>query len=226
MRNSLTNSFISLLILLNSTIISAGDEFIVDKNSLVDNKPINDYVNSWWQWAVSMSSSLSPVKDTTGQFCHINQKGKVWFLSGGYGTSKIKRKCSIPKDKLIFFPVINMLHYPSALSKPSCKSVKQSASINNQFLISFKVEVDGQKYLNPALHRYGSVECFDLIKLQKSNLNASQIFPSATDGYWIMLNPLSKGKHSIAFHAEYHNPNNAYGTMIQDIEYDIEIYEP
>jgi hypothetical protein len=38
-----------------------------------------------------------------------------------------------------------------------------------------------------------------------------------------MLKPLSLGKHTIKFRAEYHNPDQVYGMMIQDIEYQIDI---
>lgn len=225
MKKSLKYKNIYMLVLLfNFNITSANDEVIVERNGIVDGKPISDYVNHWWQWAVSMSSSQSPVRDNSGQFCHINQKGSVWFLSGGYGSSKISRKCSIPKDKYIFFPVINMLYYPPEHSKPSCESVKKSASVNNQFLNSFKVEIDGNKYVNPVFYRYGSVDCFDLMKLKTNIFNMARVFPAATDGYWVMLNPLSVGKHKIAFGAEYYNPNNSYGMMVQDIEYEIEVF--
>ena len=59
------------------------------------------------------------------------------------------------------------------------------------------------------------------------NTNKNQsVYPSATDGYWMMLKPLKEGTHKIKFRAEYNDPGHAFGRMVQDIEYDINIYTP
>lgn len=187
----------------------------------------HEYANMWWQWAVSMNSAESPVIDKTGEKCGVNQAGPVWFLAGGYGTSKIRRECSIPSDKYIFFPVINTIFYPSdPEANLSCESVKKEAAVNNQHLRSFKVAVDDQVLVNPVFHRVSSNKCFDLVARKENNPKQLEAYPSATDGYWIMLKPLSVGTHRISFHAEYHQPGRIYGKMTQDIEYIIEIHEP
>ena len=180
----------------------------------------------WWQWAVSMPQDESPVRDAVGTHCGINQAGPVWFLAGGYGSSSIHRKCDIPSDKYIFFPVINTLNFPrNNFTKLKCKDVKKAASLDNQYLYSFKVEIDGHKFVNPAFYRQSSKKCFDLAARSPGPSGHSHAYPSATDGYWIMLKPLPVGKHKIAFRAQYDLDDADYGRMIQNIRYDINVYK-
>jgi len=37
---------------------------------------------AWWNWALSSPFETNPLTDTTGEFCHTNQAGNVFFLAG------------------------------------------------------------------------------------------------------------------------------------------------
>lgn len=205
-----------------STISSTDANNIVSHDDTVDGISQSDFVNMWWQWAVSMPSQDSPVRDKTGINCDVNQAGPVWFLAGGYGSSKIQRTCAIPADKHIFFPVINMLYYPQNLtSVPTCDQVKRGAALNNNHLISFVLKIDDKKYINPVFFRQASGHCFDLTA-RKPN-EKMRVYPAATDGYWVMLKPMTEGMHKISFRAEYNNPESGFGRMVQDIAYELKI---
>ena len=69
--------------------------------------------------------------------------------------------------------------------------------------------------------RISSPECFDLFGLLPDEYEAPYVYPAAADGFWIMLKPLSKGTHSLKFHAMYNREDGAYGKMAQDIEYEL-----
>src|SRR3972149_2756089 len=58
----------------------------------------------WWQWALSMPVDKNPLLDTAD--CSKGQSGKVWFLAGTFGGS-VERKCTMPAEKAILFPIIN-----------------------------------------------------------------------------------------------------------------------
>lgn len=219
----LTSAIVLSLLLLQDTACADAGDVVTGSDSIYDRSQA-EYANAWWQWAVSMPEKDSPIKDRVGVNCDVNQEGPVWFLAGGFGTSRIHRKCRIPADRYLFFPVINMLYFPNgADASPTCDSVKESASLNNQYLRSFKVVVDDRKYVNPAVFRHGSQQCFDLIARKPGIYHPETVYPSATDGYWVMLKPLAPGRHNIAFSAEYNRPDSAYGRMSQDIEYSIEV---
>ncbi|MFD7028537.1 hypothetical protein ACFWAR_10950 [Streptomyces sp. NPDC059917] len=60
----------------------------------------------WWKWALSAPSGRSPVEDTTGEHAHWRQPADVWFLAGTYG-GRVVRRCTVPTDRPLFFPVLN-----------------------------------------------------------------------------------------------------------------------
>ena len=221
-----------LLVLIPANFAVANDDNVAVLKDTVDGKSLNEYANIWWQWAASMPDKQSAVSDRTGKFCDLNQHGPVWFLAGGYGSSKIKRQCTIPKDKYLFFPVINMVYYDKSVPDPekprpklSCDQAKALAALNNDKLNSFVVTIDNQKIVNPAAYRYSSPECFDLMALIPKEYKAPTVYPSASDGYWIMVKPLAVGPHKITFHGEYGRDGGSYGHSIQDIEYELEIVD-
>ncbi len=187
----------------------------------VEGKHLSTYANMWWQWTYTMPRDMSPVVDRTGEKCHVNQQGDVWFLAGGYGSSQIKRTCEIPEGKYIFFPVINMLYSFNGDIEVSCEEAKRWASLDNDELLTIEIELDSMVATNPAHSRIASEECFDLLGLVPEEYDAPRIFPSAADGFWIMLKPLTKGKHTLKFNAQYDREKGAFSKMAQDIEYDL-----
>src|SRR4051812_12500754 len=100
------------------------EDMTADPELVISKHPIPDYVNIWWQWAYSTPDEINPVRDITGENCHQGQSGDVWFLAGGFGSSTIKRKCEIPANKYIFFPVINMAYYKPNGGTLSCEEAK------------------------------------------------------------------------------------------------------
>ncbi|NQZ86118.1 MAG: hypothetical protein HRT54_00895 [Colwellia sp.] len=186
-------------------------------------KALHQYANIWWQWTSSMSDKISPVRDKTGEKCHVNQQGDVWFLAGGFGTSKIQRHCIIPQGKHIFFPIINMAYWPENNISKTCEEVKQESALNNSELYFVYAELDGLSIPNMRNNRIKSENCFDLHELLARTQAAKKVYPAATDGYWLMLRPLSKGIHSLKFNAQYQHDSAVHGNMMQDIEYTLEV---
>ncbi|MBA6230957.1 MULTISPECIES: hypothetical protein [unclassified Colwellia] len=195
----------------------------VKTNEIVAGKALHQYANIWWQWTRTMGDENSPVRDKTGQYCDVKQSGDVWFLAGGYGTSKIKRHCIIPYGKYIFFPIINMGYWPERDVSRTCEEVKQESALNNSELYFVYAELNGYSIPNMRNNRIKSNNCFDLHELLAEIEPTKKVYPAATDGYWLMLRPLSKGIHSLKFNAQYHHQTAIHGNMMQDIEYTIEV---
>jgi hypothetical protein len=60
----------------------------------------------WWQWALGVGASKSPILDEDGKSCAEQQpSGTVWFLAGSAG-QPVKRTCKVPADRGLFFPVL------------------------------------------------------------------------------------------------------------------------
>lgn len=197
------------------------DGYVVELDEVVANTDRPTFANDWWQWASSMPSRESPVSDTTGANCGVNQRQDVWYLAGGYGTSLIKRSCSVPSDRYIFFPVINMLVYPSQGSTQTCDDMKAMAAENNDRFVYIRVFLDGSQVKNAERFCVASDDCFDLSARVPATASAPSFSPSATGGYWIMLRPLPIGSHHLKFQAFYTNPDSGFGDMVQNITYDL-----
>jgi len=200
---------------------SSFEDFMAPPELTIGEKRISEFPNLWWQWAYSTPREINPVRDITGENCHQGQSGDVWFLAGGFGSSNIKRKCQVPAGKYIFFPVINMVYWKPQNGTLSCEKAKEYAALNNDTLISIDLELDSKKASNPAHTRISSDQCFNIFSRVPDKANFYNAYPSATDGFWVMLSPLPEGKHVLKFQAKYNRENGAFGKMAQDIEYEL-----
>jgi len=198
-------------------------DYVVEADEQVDGRPLHIYANEWWKWAYSMPDDRSPVIDTHGALCHVNQTGPVWFLAGGYGSSKIHRTCTIPAEQHIFFPVINVVYYTPPGVQQTCETAKRNAARNNHGFVFIRVSLNGERLENAERFRLASAECFDIFARIPEEYNAPSAAPSATDGFWIMLKPLPSGTHRLEFRAFYTEQGSSIDNMVQNISYDLTI---
>jgi len=153
-----------------------------------------DWSRSWWQWAASFDRSESPIADKTGGLCRSKQTGAVWFLAGTYGTRRTVRTCTVPSGKYLFFPLINYVVYPVEGMPLTCASATQTAARVTLDVSSLVLEIDGKRFKDLEVHRQATRECFDL-----NALSGGGVAPSAANGYYVMLRPLSRGTHILNF---------------------------
>jgi hypothetical protein len=170
----------------------------------IDSKPFGktygDWSAAWWQWAVSIPTAKSPLKDNTGANCGQGQSGPVWFLAGTFGGAA-ERTCSIPAGKAIMFPVYNgecsYVEYPQYKTEAALASC---AKDQIDKVTNLAASIDGVNIPNLKQYRTQSASLFDLVL---PNNNVFGLTPGATksvaDGFWIILQPLSASKHEIHF---------------------------
>ena len=182
-----------------------------------------ELANQWWQWAMASPRPSSPVSDRTGERCANGQQGDVWFLAGGYGSSKIRRKCTVPAGKTLFFPLINMVYWPTpdGVETFTCDRAKKLAALNNDTAIDLFAEIDGQAVEHLKQYRLASQQCFDVFSRVPAAQKTYKAYPSSTDGYWLQIKPLSPGRHTLKFGGRYNRNSADYGRMVQDIEYEL-----
>ena len=186
----------------------------------LEGQSMADLSAQWWQWAMSSPTPENPVKDVTGEHCAVNQQGPAWFLAGGFGSSKIRRRCVVPAGKHLFFPAVNMVYYPQyEHSNVTCAAAQAGAALNNDSALDVFLTIDGQPVADTQRHRVRTTECFNVFARVPAQYGAPDAFPSASDGYWFLLPPLARGEHVLKFGGRYVSGADDYGNMVQDIEY-------
>jgi hypothetical protein len=172
----------------------------------------------------------NPQIDTTGENGVVRQRGSVWFLAGVFGGGTVTRISSLPEGKALFFPVFNdvEINTPNVCgSGPDNVPVKilramSAANVNRAANLS--VTVDGIVVKN--LRRVQS-EVFEIALpansifvplCPRSSVPAGVYSPAVSDGYYVLLNPLRVGNHTLHFYAE-----NPAGTLAQSVTYNLTV---
>jgi hypothetical protein len=159
----------------------------------------------WCRWMLSIPRKDNPALDKNGKKCSMNQHDKyVWFLTGTFGNIHIvKRKCTIPSGKAIFFPILvkeDSLKEDSDL-KTELQLINRSRDATNR-MMHIEATIDGKKMGELNSYRVQS-EVFDLTFPQN---NVYDVTPGPTrsvcDGYWLFVKPFRTGKHYIYFKGE------------------------
>src|SRR5258706_4066400 len=55
-------------------------------SAVADSNDFKKLSADWWQWALSIPTSVNPLTDTTGEHCNVGQRGEKWFLAGFFVT--------------------------------------------------------------------------------------------------------------------------------------------
>jgi hypothetical protein len=170
----------------------------------------------WWQNALSIPTSVNPLLDTTGQSCMLGQRDPMWFLAGNAFGVATARTCTVPAGETLFFPVINnvVFNSPGICQSDVSYSVDELRAQIAPFIDSatnLYVKVDGKRV--SGLMRIKS-DVFATALPDDNLFNApctSQglgtipagvYSPSVDDGYYVLLKPLSIGRHVLHIHAE------------------------
>lgn len=124
-------------------------------NVCIDKKFCTNLAIQWWKWAYSFPKQNNPILDVDGRYCDVGQKGNVWMLAGSAETISYNRECTIPKDKVIFFPIFNsacsFIEFPNLKTKEdliNCaksaqdKALDLKATLNNTELPHVRVAAD------------------------------------------------------------------------------------
>ncbi len=181
----------------------------------------------WQEWALSIPTPVNPQLDNTGANCMIGQRGSKWFLAGTFGGGTAMRTCSVPDDRVLFFPLINAVNIntPNVCGQgPANVSVKalraaSAASIDGATNVS--AELDGVP-----VHRVQRMQSdvfavalpednvFDAPCAQAGlgNVPAGIFSPAVDDGIYATIPPLTAATHTLHIHAE--NPSQGFNVDV------------
>lgn len=137
----------------------------------------------WLQWAASSKTACNPIADTTGMYADVEQPEDVWFLAGCFG-GEVMRRCTIPANKKLFFPVFNFWMTENYEAPDLSKSYGY-------------LNIDGEEIELDSIHTTRKT----VIKGVWDNPVTGTIFglPMFICGFWKLVEPLSIGQHEIYF---------------------------
>jgi hypothetical protein len=184
----------------------------------------------WWQWALGIPGAVNPLTDTTGVQCAQRQVDEVWFLVGSTSPDPVVRTCEVPAGKALFFPLINNFYGASLNDPPETRTeafVRAAGSCTEPAQISVWIDdVTVPKPTRFFTGASGSQSPFFNVQLPPGNLFGVDetvvpelvLSPSAEQGYYLFVRPLSPGPHTLRWIASGCTPGNA-----QDITYHLTV---
>ena len=193
----------------------------------------------WWKWAIGVPASVNPGLMDGAVDCGVMQgafldgpkKGHVWFLVGTFGSGFAFRSCDIPTGTSLFFPLINAF-FGAFLSDPPETRTEEflRAQVDCEANALF-VQIDGIEVRNP-IQYLAQGPLFDVQVPEDNIFGVGEdvipqllLSPSAQQGYYIFLRPLSPGQHTIQWMAQW-TCLEPPGLFSEDITYEITVRPP
>jgi hypothetical protein len=161
---------------------------------------------AWWQYVLSIPISANPTFDATGQHCGVHQTGLVFFLAGEGDGKTVTRECTVPSDTPLFIPIINAecsnVEQPPFFGSTDAERLACAQDLIDGVSIgSLKATIDGVEVHGLRDFRVQSPP-FDFTMPAQNNIlyvSGETAGRSESDGYWLMLEPLSPGPHVLHF---------------------------
>lgn len=189
----------------------------------------------WWQWLLAIPAATNPALDTTGENCAVGQVGPVWFLAGTFGGDPVTRYCTVPEGKALLVTVLNAAYgagtYDCDPSVPGTlcdlNALRSSVAKFVDTATRLELTVDGGAVRNVADYRVQS-PAFELTLPEDNfwtvfglDLDPGKYSPHVSEGYWLLLEPLPAGEHTIHFEAEGVRDNGS--PFLVDVTYHLTI---
>ncbi|MBP0595684.1 hypothetical protein J8I87_39825 [Paraburkholderia sp. LEh10] len=207
---------------------AVGGGSVFFPSGATDGNTYGDWSTVWWQHMTSI-----PFDPTTN--CGYGQSGPVWFLAespSGKGAQSLS--CTVPAGKAIFVPIINVecstLEKPPFSTSPNgmpngnfgCadeESCRRCATTYGDHIVAsdLNASIDNTPVTNLTTFRAASPPFTFNAANKNVFINAVGRGTSASDGYWLLVRPLSVGTHTIRLHGSFDILNN----FTEDVVYTI-----
>jgi hypothetical protein len=140
------------------------------------------------------------------------QSGPVWFLGGTLASTEVEgvwygtaiRNGTVPVGKALFFPVLDSECSTLEGNGTTDAELRACAAFWASFATGLSCEVDGKAVekleayrVQSPLYTFGPLPEGNVLQGWGYEAPAGATSPSVSDGYFLMLAPLSAGKHTI-----------------------------
>jgi hypothetical protein len=176
-----------------------GAVVIVPGGSTVAGKSIGEWTADWWNWSTAGPGNV--FADADGSVATQNQTAPVFFVAGTQGGAPVTRSFEIPAGKFVLFPLINIIVANGP--DPGFASTQEEANAFGDTGIDpakLFANLDGVDAADLASHREKSPVNFTWTVQPGTGQFTPGTFTDAnSDGYWLMLEPLDAGAHTLIF---------------------------
>ncbi|MBL0408002.1 hypothetical protein JKG68_29320 [Microvirga aerilata] len=168
---------------------------------------VKDWTANWWTWALQAPLERNPLLDTTGEDADVGNTGPVFYLAGNLSEDpSVERRFTVPEGHPVLIPVQNFVSIPFE-TDPAGYAAEQvalwEASVD---VTSLSATIDGDSVENIEEYLVKSDPFTPGQPQAGSLLNASlppelppedDLYPSLSSGYWLMIEGLTPGQHTI-----------------------------
>jgi hypothetical protein len=155
-----------------------------------------EWTARWWQWVLSIAKTDNPLVDQNGKNCVNNQSGPVWFLAGALKGSA-ERSCTIPADKAILFPIINVEASVAEGDGSTEEELSAGVKFEMDQITDMRAVISGTNLDELKQYRIQS-PLFNATLPADNVLGLSaQSTKMMSEGYWLFLKPLKPGNYHL-----------------------------
>jgi hypothetical protein len=168
---------------------------------------IKDWTENWWTWALQAPAATNPLNDPTGDWSDINNTAPVYFVAGTLFEGTAKRTFTVEAGRPLLIPVLNNIvlepedpTVPDPMADANADLDLWEGSVSDlsavidgvpvQNLSAYLVRTD---FFTPGNPQPGSL--LEGVGLPPED----DLYPSRGSGYWLMVEGLTPGEHTISF---------------------------
>ena len=207
--------------------------FIAGPDAIVSGKTISDWAESWTTWGLQAPNATNPLTDPTGASASVDNSGKLFFIAGTFNTSAdsptVERTFNVPAGKTLMIPIITVFGTEGKDIPPSKPEfgTHYRAEVNSELqdwdsTSSLAATIDGEAIHDLRDYRV-QTDFFSMGKVIPGSLLENLGVPAGTptpntkaQGYWLMLENLPKGAHTLDFGGSFSGGFLSGGTHVID----------
>jgi hypothetical protein len=206
------------LLLATTAIGSARAYTIAAPGAVVAGKTIADWGVEWWKWALNAPAGSSGLEDTTGALTQLDNNRPVFFMGGGangYGPAT-SINVTVPVGTPVLLRLVNLIDFESdAFYLPGTPLAERQAVATatadgyeaSVAPSALSAMIDGTVVADPYQYLARAPDFFAFGPVASGSFAESVGFPAGVDlspsvatGWYLMLEGLSLGRHSLSLH--------------------------
>lgn len=168
----------------------------VAPNAIVGGKTMGEWSAEWWKWALSFPNATNPLNDTSGALASLGDVPGPVFFVGGHDDIAFQ----VPTNKYLFFPLITSVFVVEPAFGDTLADGQAFVSDDFANMTNLHAELDGVPIANLASYGVFSPVFSATIPADGfAGFDQGTFSEVVASGYWLMLEPLTAGQHSLVF---------------------------